>query len=226
MPTRYQSPLHGAPRTRQSVDKDGTPCFVVRISELTPRRAQVRDGVDDFVGGALMLFTAIVFLASGLNVIVAAVVGGLAFIVYRVISSLVTFAVKKRTRVVLEADAISLPGFIGPTKYARNTLHSFQLVSHDDTVDEQLRHDLEVRQAGAKGKVLAKKAYFGQSLHVVLVYAGHRVDIAEVYGFKEAIAIINRLNFCDAVIDQAMNMGRNTNSEPEHDWPTGGPGNL
>ena len=224
--SRYESPLRGEPRTVQSFDENGLPRFVVDIAELTPRSAQARDGINDFVGNALLLLTGFILLASGFNVVAAVAFGGVAFIVYVVISGMVTSAFKKRTRLVIEADSVSLPGLIRSPVYARNIRHAFQLVGHDDALEEQLRHDLEVREAAARGEVLQKKAYFGQSLHVALFYVGHRIDIAEVYGVKEATAIINRLNYCDSVIDQALNMGRDTGFSPQDDWPKNGPGSL
>lgn len=226
MPAKFQNPLHGQPRTKESRDKSGHPLFIVEISELTPRRAKIRDEINELAGGLLLIFGLIVVLGSGFNLIAGAIFGVQALLVYWVFASTVTFLLKKETRIELTSDAIKLPGLIRNRHYARNMEHSFQLLAHDKTLEEQLKHDLEIREASTKGKVLQKKAYFGLSFHVVLVYAGHRVDVAEVYGIKEAGAIIDRLVYCDRVIDQALNMGGGVKPEPQDDWPKGGPGGL
>lgn len=226
MTAKFQNPLRGQPRTRQSSDKHGHPCFFVSINELTARRAKARDDMNDLAGGLLLILGLLVVLGTGLNVIAGAMFGVLALLVYWIFAAIITSLFKKATSVELHADAINLPGLVRARRYARNMEHSFQLLTHDETFEEQLKHDLEIRNAAASGKVLQKTAYFGQSYHVVLVYAGHRVDIAEVYGIKEAGAIIDRLNYCDRVLDQALNMGGGVKPEPRDDWPKGGPGGL
>ena len=57
------------------------------------------------------------------------------------------------------------------------------------------------------GHVVNPPVYYGDSLHVVLVYAGHRQDLLTVYGQSEANAIVARLQYCDRCLDKALSMG-------------------
>lgn len=83
--------------------------------------------------------------------------------------------------------------------------------------EEQQRHELRSRQASAKGKVIQKKAYYGQSFHIVLEYAGHRRDLLTVYGHKETVAILRRLQYCDQRLNEAINIGSGGQT-PGQDW--------
>lgn len=91
--------------------------------------------------------------------------------------------------------------------YDRSLEHRFSLLQHDDTENERRRHDLAVRKASAEGQVVQKTVYYGDSYHVVLSYAGHRVDLLTVYGLPQAAAVVARLQYCDRLLDQEAKRG-------------------
>lgn len=64
-----------------------------------------------------------------------------------------------------------------------------------------------------------------ESLHLVLVYAGNRVDQATIYGRSEAAAIVARLQYCDRCLDKALAIGGGIPNRPEDEW-NDAPGGL
>lgn len=106
----------------------------------------------------------------------------------------------------------------GWVHYSRLLEHRFALYPHDWTSWEQRDIDYETRRAAADGHVVNPTVYYGESLHLVLVYAGHRVDLTTVWGQSEAAAIVARLQYCDRCLDKALEMGGGAPKRPEDEW--------
>ncbi len=215
---RLQNPLSGRPMTYESLDKHRKPKFIIKPLELTPFRCKVADGIQLTI--AVVLGIACVldilnlpeyFVEPVFKIIAPALIA--CFILGWMFRDLL----KRNTKIVMTTETISVRHWYGWLRYKRNLEHQFVLLNHDKTREEQQRHELQTRRASTKGKVIQKKTYYGQSFHIVLVYAGHRRDLLTVYGQKEAIAIVTRLQYCDRRLNEAMNIGSGGQT-PDEEW--------
>lgn len=226
MPYRLETPLAGLPRTVESRDKAGNPVFTIRPRELTPARAKT---ADDARGGIAL--AAVIGWVYGLYLgwqgpwEPLAVSAGLMFAIYLVLTHLIRACLHATTTIEMSTGAISVRRWYGWKHYDRNVEHRFALLAHDRAQAERQDLDYDIRSAAGNGRAIRKTAYYGESFHVVLAYAGHRVDLLSVYGQKPAAAIIARLQFCDRRLNEAVKMGGGINSSPQDEWNEG-PGGL
>ena len=220
-----QNPLSGLPVTFELLDGHGKPTFTIKPEELTPLSCKAADGFK-FMIGVILSITCVLaildlpefFVEPVLRTIVPAVIAYFALVwMFRCV-------LKRNTHIVMTTEAIRVRRWYGWMRYNRNLDHQFALLNHDKMRDEQQRHEYEVRQASAKGKRIKKKAYYADSFHIVLVYAGHRRDLLTVYGQKQAVAIVTRLQYCDLRLNEAINMGSGGGQTPDEEWnnATGG----
>lgn len=226
MPYRLETPLAGLPRTVESRDKAGNPVFTIRPWELTPARAKAADDARGCLGLALLL-TWVYGLYLGWKgpwehlAVSAAVLFGM----HLALCQLIRACLHATATIEMSTDAICVRRWYGWKRYDRNVEHRFALLIHDRAEAERQNQDYDIRSAASNGRVMRKTAYYGESFHVVLVYAGHRIDLLTVYGQKPAAAIIARLQFCDRRLNEAVKMGGGINSKPEDEWNEG-PGGL
>lgn len=215
---RSQNPLSSRPVTYESLDEQGKPKFIIKPLELTPLRCKAADGIQLAIAVVLGITCVLdilnlreFFVEPILKIIAPAVIA------YFVLGWIFRDQLKRNTKIVMTTEAISVRHWYGWVRYNRNLEHQFAVLNHDKTREEQQRHELQTRQASASGKVIQKKAYYGSSFHIVLVYAGHRRDLLTVYGQKEAIAIVTRLQYCDRRLNEAMNIGSGGQT-PHEEW--------
>ena len=71
--------------------------------------------------------------------------------------------------------------------------------------------------AQMKGKLRPGARWFANSFHL-LDYLGQRNDVLTVFGPKEAMAIVTRLNACDNVLDALARRGQGTPLTPADEW--------
>ncbi len=214
-----QNPLSGRPVTFELLDKQGKPKFIIKPEELTPLRCKAADGFK-FLIGVVLSFTCILailglpalFVEPVLRIIVPAVIA------YFVLGWMFRAMLKLNTKIVMTTEAISVRRWYGWVQYNRNLPHQFSLLNHDKMREEQQCHEHEVRKASSRGSVVRKKAYYAESFHIVLVYAGQRRDLLTVYGQKEAIAIVTRLQYCDGRLNEATSMSNGGGQTPQEDW--------
>lgn len=219
MHTRFKNPLSGKPYTVKSIDRTGHPKFKITPYELTPLGAKFADFCCTVLGGALAIdciISQIYHPNPDLGSIVTAVVTYVS--TYYALAWFIKENFRRKTTIVMTTDAISVRRWYGWQRYDRNLEHRFALHVHDRAQDEQRCHDYELRQESAKGQVVQKIAYYGESFHIVLLHAGHRVDLLTVYGQKESTAIIARLQYCDRCLNEAVNMNGGINNRPEDEW--------
>lgn len=216
---RSQNPLSGRPVTYALQDINGQPKFIIKPEELTPLRCMAADGIK-FLLGVVLSVTCVVailnlpafFVEPVLRIIAPAVIA------YFVFGWLFRIVLKRNTKIVMTTEAISVRRWYGWVRYNRNFPHQFALLNHDKTLEEKQRYELATRKASAKGQIIQKKVYYGQSFHVVLVYAGQRRDLLTVYGQKEATAIVTRLQYCDGRLNESMNIGGGSGQTPDEEW--------
>jgi len=215
----HTHPVAGRPRTATMTDKDGHPRFTIKPWVLTPFRAQAADAISSLV--AWSIFCAFVLWLFNNHKLPAGVIiahAAFGFIGYKALAMLVHLLMHRSARIVMSTGSISVKRWYGWQRFDRNLEHRFALLIHDKSQAEKLRHDLQVRRASANGRVVQKKAYYAESFHVVLLYAGHRRDLLSVYGQKDATAIVARLQYCDRCINEAARMGGGIKQRPEDEW--------
>lgn len=207
MTQRFQPLLAGKPVTRQTRDENGQPVYTIKAAVLTPFCKKLVDSFKEHVAAFLVLAVGLVSIDAGWNVVVALVLAGPAVLVYAVTGLAITMLLRSRTSIEMRADSISKPGLFGRKRFDRAATHSFALYVHDKAQKEQREQEEKVAQAAAKGKVLRLKPYYADSFHVVMIYGTRRVDLLQVYGIKDAEAVLQRLALCDGLLDEAIGMG-------------------
>ncbi|MFK4445218.1 hypothetical protein ABH944_005436 [Caballeronia udeis] len=225
---KFKHPLSGNPRTVQSKNRDGTPTFSITPRELTPGGAKLADTICALTGAILALENVVVAMNShtGTAAILQSIITS--FALYCAIAWSVRLALRRETSIRMTPEAISVRHWQGWQHYARDLEHRFALQVHDNAKHEQQQHEYEIKRASARGRIVRRTAYYGESFHIILVHAGHRQDLLTVYGQKEATAIIARLQYCDRCLDEAMSMGGGIKQRPEDEWndTPGGLGNA
>ncbi|MGO4809410.1 hypothetical protein AB4156_07385 [Cupriavidus sp. 2MCAB6] len=224
MPRSYVNPLSGKPQTRESAGPDGSPIFAITVRELTPLRAKALDFVNTCLGTFAGLYGVLVSLSLPISLTLFVILGAL-WAVYEVCALGVKKLLQRTTRVQMTRDSISVRRWYGWQCYDRNIEHRFALQIHDRAQAEQEQLEFETRQEAARGQIVKKTAYYNESFHVVLVHAGHRVDLLTVYGRQESTAIVARLQYCDRRLNEAAKMGGGINQHPEDEWEDA-PGGL
>ena len=198
-----ESPLKGWPRTRPLKSQTG---FSVRARHLTPRRAKFTDGICVLINlsGIALIYLFMIHMRDGdgpkFFIVIAATIG------FCVVMS------KSRhfwgrllfgttTTIKFTPEQISIKGLMRFRNYDRTLPHEFNFEIHENAEREQ-------EQEFEKRKKLKK--LFRQSFHIILRYAGQRVEVADVYGKKEAEALLVRLQ----LLDQLMNAARGEHGAP------------
>jgi hypothetical protein len=218
---------HGKPDTRQTVDREGNLTLSVTPRELTPLRAKAAD--------ALAVLNAYGILYLGFHFTNAHMPQNwvLGFMALSIVAALSMFPLvlfwrfllKKKTRMVMTADRFSAQTWRGWKNFDRTLPHKFAVIAHDKAQAEQEQHDLKIREAQARGRIISKTRYYGQSFHIVFEYVGQRHDVLTVFGQKQALAVAARLKACDGVLDRKARMGEGVALDPDDQWDRG-PGDI
>ena len=225
MANAFRNPLDGYPHTIETTGADGVSSFTIMPRPLSPGRAKAAHGMASLLSFGLFLAVAYyLWTVAGIGLPQIAVAVVLLMGVGHVMPRMCESWFRDPTEIRMTATAISVRSARGWAHYSRLLEHRFALYPHDWTSWEQRDIDYETRRAAADGHVVSPTVYFGESLHLVLVYAGHRVDLLTVYGQSEAAAIVTRLQYCDRCLNEALEMGRGAGERPENDWydATGG----
>lgn len=227
MNSPMRSPLDGRPRTKELTDKSGRLAFLVTPHELTPLGAKLADAVSSILGLGLLVASVATlpdWRHPELPVLVAAFGGAVAS--GWVLHVIARKACRVTSEIELGLESIRVRRLRGWESFDRRIGHQFSLVPHDAAEAERRRNDLATREAAANGQVVQKPVYYGDSFHVVLVYAGHRVDLLTVYGGQQAAAIVARLQYCDQLLEQEVkHVGARNNPYVSAEWPDS-PGGL
>lgn len=220
MKPKTRSPFAGRPLTYELRDSRGRRTgFRIHAAHIGPVRAQIADVSAKLTSAGLCLlgFVKGSRLPPGAELEFAAM-----FMVPLIAWPLFGLAWRRvlRTTKVLEIrqDVFRINGLFGWTGYDRNLPHAFALLGHDRAENEAEQNDLKARRSAQKGRLRTFPKYFRQSRHVVFVYVGQRIDIADVYGLKDARALQTRLAACDAFMDALRGPGDGPASDPDEDW--------
>lgn len=219
MPHMFRNPLEGYPESYEVVGADGVPSFRITPRVLTPFRAKARDQLFDALLLAMWVsLLYVMFTTNSISKSDVAVIVALGIAASHLMPRALEMALLRRSDILMTADTIAVRGWLGWQRYSRHLEHRFALHVHDRAQEEYRDNDFRVRAAAAHGKVVAPAAYYGSSFHVVLVYAGHRVDLLTVFGQRDAAAIIARLQYCDRCLNEALAMGGGIPKRPEDEW--------
>lgn len=101
-----------------------------------------------------------------------------------------------------------------PMVFDRQHPHRFVLYPHDKARAERDSIDFLARSRPHAHH----ERYYEHSFFVVLEYFGQRFDLAEVFGEREARAILDRLNLCDSYMSGIANASQRLPTRPEDEW--------
>lgn len=197
---KVESPVKGWPKTKPLKGGVG---WRLKARYLTPQRARLTNSFTGIVilGGIIFLGWSFgekqyssaqeFFTMAGIFLL-----GVILMLVTQRFWSRLIFG--KTTTMEFMPDKIRIKGIVGFKNYDRNLPHEFDFRLHDDAEKEQ-EQEQRLRKRQEK--------YFRQSFHIILRYAGQRIDVASVYGRKHAEALLVRLQLLDQLMDAARNVG-------------------
>lgn len=99
-------------------------------------------------------------------------------------------------------------------RFNRSHEHRFVLYPHDKARAEKDEIDYQLRTK--PGRRVTR--YYGESWYVALEYLGQRFDIAEVFGKRQADAILDRLTFCDKYMEGLADARKGPSLKPQDEW--------
>lgn len=226
MSTHFRNPLEGYPQTTETIGADGLPTYRINLKTLSPERARWAHSAADGMCLGFVLLSAYAFWITRAQVGVPDVVVVLLLIVAaeRLLPRFVENLLRESEEIEMSAQTVAVGRGRACVRYNRLLDHRFALKEHDFTDWERRQIDYVIRDAGTEGKAVNPTVYFGESAIVVLVYAGHRQDLATVWGRAEAAAIVERLQYCDDCLNKALSMGGAAQT-PADEWADG-PGGI
>lgn len=220
MNSPMKSPLEGRPSTFALTGEDGRLMFRVMPHELTPLRAKLADAISSLCGLGLFAVSMVTlpdWRHPDLSVLAVAIGG--AAVASWVLHFVARQAFRVTTRIEMNLNSIRVRQVLGWKTYNRRLTHRFYMLPHDRAELERRNNEFDTREAAARGQVVQKPVYYGDSFHVLLEYAGHRVDLLTVYGRQTAAAVLARLQYCDRLLDQeAKHVGAGDNLHVDGDW--------
>lgn len=213
------SPFSGTPRTIKVAGKNGASIYRVFPRELTPVRAKAADGIAlaSCFGG---MAEAVLYLADMTSVPdhywVGAFAGPLAL--YPIAKRLTRGLFAKGLRIEMSGERFRVKRWFGWRAYDRQIPHRFSLVPHRKAEREQEAHMIAQQQAAQRGQMIRKRAYYGQSFHLVFEYLGHAHELAEIYGQERALKVLARLKACDDVLNHEAGNSEGIATDPKDQW--------
>lgn len=224
---KARSPFRGKPTTCDLHHRDGSlRGYRVTAEYLTPLRAKIADYSAKGLVAAAMAAGFIAATHEQPNND-ALLLGSLIIppLSYPLARFLLRSELRKSTTCEITADTFRINGMLGWKTYDRNLPHRFAILEHDKAQRERDAHELADRKAMQKGKVLKQTKYYQEGWHVVFEYTLQRIDIADVYGLKDARAIQARLAGCAQVMDALAGNGNGPAMIPAHQW-SDAPGDI
>jgi len=223
--TKIISPLSGFPYTQEKFDENGDLYYEIVVDALTPKRAEWADDLRRYMG---WLFTGLFLwglvgnaMHVGLkrvNVVDFVEMAVFFFVAHWLLSRGIRNELKKDTLIVMDLTTVKARTIFSRWKaFNRDIDHRFVCLPHDMTAHEAKMNDFAVRRAAKNNRVLSPPVYYGESAHVILDYAGSRVDLVEVFDKRYASAIAARLQYCDRALDAFAKKRIGWGDEPEWD---------
>ncbi|MDE3767584.1 hypothetical protein [Sinorhizobium meliloti] len=218
MNSTFKSPFEGEPQTSQIEDDNGKPAFVIRARELTANRARLADGLSILSILCCWAFGADKYMQEPLGSVQIAMFAVIPVLLLPLWRKLWRWDNKKETQIVLSETALAFRTGKHWNQFDRQLPHRFVLLPHDKAQAERDQNEYDQKKASFSGKAIMPVRYYGNSFIVCFEYLGQRNDILEVFGPKEAQAILTRLNACDSVMDAQSKKGSGTTFDPSDEW--------
>lgn len=219
-------PFEDFPKTTQSLDADGKPVFTITTRVLTTARAKLAK-ITSYT--TIPLSAAVTYHPLKQLALPEAWLpfagAGFVMLSLPLWEALFRALFKKKITVVLSSTEVRFRHWWRWKPYDRQISHSFALLPHDRTKAEAKRHEFLTKEAQKDGEVLQLTEWYGDSVHLCLIHAGQRVDIATIYGRKDAQAILTRLKLCDSVLDSSSGINGGLALSPAQESPSQ-PGDL
>jgi len=209
----------GQPRTAFSVNKTGEPSAVVTISELSPFRAKLADGVAKaltWAGLGFTLFETMQLTGADWKDWLAAILIPVAFYPLTRWSMRSTF--KTNTIVRFDKDTFRIGHWPFGQKFDRQLQHSFKLLPHDKREEAKEKHQLKAMRQRNRGQFAEPEEYYSKSFNLIFEFLGERIDITEIWGEREAARALERLNTIDNVINTETGSGAGYALSPDREW--------
>lgn len=205
------SPFSGPPYTTLGSDSQGRSTATVRLQALTPERVMLCQNL------ASLTIVGITILSASITP--ALFFGSfLLWFAHGVITQEFAYKLTPVTDIVFTATEFRVQREGHWDVYDRTIRHSFALIEHDETKNEQERHKVAIARAQLRREVIRPQRIYGQSFHLIYEYLGQRQDITSIYGEKIAREIVTRLQALDALMDAQLNMGDAPVSDPGQQW--------
>jgi hypothetical protein len=221
MQTPHASPFKGRPRTRVSKDRNGKPAFRLTPRVLTPARKKVADKVH-WLLSAMWLLRCIFAVFNAPTITLPGIIeaGALFLVGHLVLQAIIDWALRSKTEIVMTAGTLRVRRWFFWRTFDRMLAEEFGLLHHDNSEAERFTQEFQKAQASARGNVIQPTPYYMRSFHVVMSYAGQRIDLLSVFGQKEAAAIVARLQLCNRLLDEAVGIrsARGTGARPGEEW--------
>lgn len=205
---RKESPLKGWPRTRPTKKGDG---FRVRAVYMTPGRVKFAENAASFViflGFAAWCWAFLSERLVGEPLVVAGVVYlALSSLLWAIRIPLGQLLFGKITKLEFLPDAIRIKNGLFFRNYDRALPHEFDVTVHDKAEEEQEREieayykDSQKKKNQGDSHEKARRKFYRKSFHVIMRYAGQRVNVADVYGKNRAEALVVRLQLLDQLME-------------------------
>ncbi|MEW8462637.1 MAG: hypothetical protein AB2653_20215 [Candidatus Thiodiazotropha endolucinida] len=215
---RMISPFEGEPVTVTRTAPDGAPEIAVTIDALTPEGAKLLDDLNAFCPMALTGLYLWAVLPTNFNNPYLLAAGFITVVIVAVM--LLTYLrglLTVTTVVVFNPAAFRVYRGGAWDVYDRSLTHRFLMMKHDSAREERQSHELRIRRAQTKGRIVSPRRYYDDSFHIVFEYLGQRIDIATVYDQKRAMAIAARLKACDKLMD-TKGLGDGEVMSPDEQW--------
>ena len=217
--TPYKSPFEGLPQTEEFITANGAQAYKITVKALTPRRAYLAD----FLAKALSVY--LVIVGIGLTVQDGEVsgllfYGGIGVLMYGAFRKWFKEWLEKTTIMEIAPESFMVQdGLRGDVRvFDRMHTHRFALVQHDLALDEQRDHEYAQRQDQLGRRAVRRRPYYQDSCIVSFEYLGQRNDLLEIYGRKDALAILARLKACDEIVEAQARKGKGLALTPAQEW--------
>lgn len=215
----YKSPFEGEPATAEARDEAGNACFKITCKTITPFRERIVDSLTSVVDYGLWGM-GVLGLIQSRDPSVLIFLGGISLIGRRWYRRWIAEEFITSTTIMISEGAIAVQRgmFSGTETFDRHQVHRFALLQHDKAQDEQREHEHGQREDQSRREVELRKPYYQDSFFVVLEYLGQRHDLIEVYGRKDAMAILARLKACDEMAEAQTRQGQGLATRPQDEW--------
>jgi len=209
----------GKPYTRFKTNKAEEPSVTVTISELTPLGARIADGFAKaltWAGLAYTIHDTMQLASADWKIWLAAI--ALPIVMYPLTRWSIRSSFKSTTTVSFDKNTFRIGHWPFAKKFDRQLHHSFKLLPHDKREEAKEKHQLKAMRQRSRGQFAEPEQYYSKSFNLIFEFLGERIDIAEIWGEREAARALERLNTIDNVINTETDSGAGYALSPDKEW--------